>query len=51
MNNEFSAQDIALPSKSGMVESRILFVGMEESMLLFWDYCNQAICILTLIKL
>ena len=37
------------PSK--MVESRILYVGMKESMLLFWDYCNQAICILTLVKL
>jgi hypothetical protein len=34
-----------------MVESRILYVGMKESMLLFWDYCNQAICILTLVKL
>ena len=26
MNNEFSAQDIALPLKGGMVESRFLYV-------------------------
>ena len=34
-----------------VVESRIHYVGIQESMLLFWDYCNQAIFILTLIKL
>ena len=34
-----------------LVESRILYVGIQESVLLFWAYCNQAICILTLIEL
>ena len=34
-----------------VVESRILYVGIQESVLLFWAYCNQAICILTLIEL
>ena len=50
-----SMQNVSLSGERGgpskMVESRILYVGIRESMQMFLDYCNQAICILPLIKL